>query len=46
MLKFGTKIPVLTEQISLCSGSLSSSLHVQVRFFPHLVVPREINDCH
>lgn len=46
MPKSGTKIPVLTEQISLCSGSLSSSLHVQVSFFPHLVVPQEINDCH
>lgn len=33
MPKSRTKIPVLTEQISLCSGSLSSSLHVQVSFF-------------
>lgn len=33
MPKSRTKIPVLTEQISLCSGSLNSLLYVQVSFF-------------
>lgn len=39
MPKFGTKIPVLTEQISLCSGSLSSFIACPGKLFLHLVVP-------